>query len=210
MSNQSLSTIRVVGVSGSLREKSYTRMAVAIALQGASDLGAETRLLDLREYGLSFSEEEFESKIPSPGVARMRQDFKAAHGIILGTPEYHGSFSGILKYALDLMGFEEFGGKMVGLVAVSGGALGGANALAGLRTVGRALHAWVVPEQVSISEGWRVFDADGRIKDARLENALKEIGRQVARFAFLHLSEQAREFLKAWESAQPNPGGHRR
>lgn len=210
MSQQSLSIIRVVGVSGSLREKSYTRMAVAIALQGASELGAETRLLDLREYGLSFSEEEFESKIPSPGIARMRQDFKAAHGIILGTPEYHGSFSGILKYALDLMGFEEFGGKLVGLVAVSGGALGGANALAGLRTVGRALHAWVVPEQVAISEGWRVFEADGRIKDARLENALKEIGRQVARFAFLHLSEQGREFLKAWESAQPNPGGYRR
>ncbi len=210
MNEKPISTIRVVGVSGSLREQSYTRMAVAIALQGASELGAETRLLDLREYGLAFSEDEFESKHPSPGVARMRQDFQAAHGIILGSPEYHGSFSGILKYALDLMGFDEFAGKMVGLVAVSGGKMGAANALTGLRTVGRALHAWVVPEQVSLSEGWRLFEADGRIKDVRLENALKEVGRQVARFAFLHNSEQAREFLKAWESAHPNPGGERR
>ncbi len=210
MNEKPISTIRVVGVSGSLREQSYTRMAVAIALQGASELGAETRLLDLREYGLAFSEDEFESKHPSPGVARMRQDFQAAHGIILGSPEYHGSFSGILKYALDLMGFDEFAGKMVVLVAVSGGKMGAANALTGLRTVGRALHAWVVPEQVSLSEGWRLFEADGRIKDVRLENALKEVGRQVARFAFLHHSEQAREFLKAWESAHPNPGGERR
>jgi hypothetical protein len=67
----------------------------------------------------------------------------------------------------------------------------------------------VVPEQVSISEAWRQFETDGRIRDLRLEGALKDVGRQVARFAYLHNSEQAREFLRAWESAPPNPGGQR-
>ena len=48
----------------------------------------------------------------------------------------------MLKNVMDLMGFDEFQGKMIGLVGVSGGALGASNALATLRTIGRALHAW--------------------------------------------------------------------
>jgi len=54
----------------------------------------------------------------------LREEVKQAHGIILGTPEYLGSYSGVLKNALDLMGFEEFEGKMLGLLGVSGGAMG--------------------------------------------------------------------------------------
>ena len=96
---------------------------------------------------------------------------------------------------------------MVGLVGVSGGKIGATNALNSLRTVGRALHAWVVPEQVSVPEAWRMFDTTGNLKDPRLEDALKEVGRQVARFTFLHSSEQAREFLHLWETAPENPGG---
>jgi hypothetical protein len=65
----------------------------------------------------------------------------------------------------------------------------------------------VVPEQVSIPEAWKVFDESGTLKDSALEKRLKEIGRQVARFAYLHTSEQAQEFLRAWEGAPVNPGG---
>ncbi len=47
------------------------------------------------------------------------EEVAGAQGIILGTPEYHGSFSGVLKNALDLMGFDEFEGKMIGLWSAS-------------------------------------------------------------------------------------------
>jgi FMN reductase len=198
--------IRVVGINGSLRDGSYTRLAVRLALQGAEEVGAQTQLIDLREYDLIFCEGKVGKDAP-PDVLRLRQEVKQAQGIILGTPEYHGSFSGVLKNALDLMGFGEFEGKMVGLVGVSGGKIGATNALNSLRTVGRALHAWVVPEQVSVPEAWRMFDTTGNLKDPRLEDALKEVGRQVARFTFLHSSEQAREFLHLWETAPENPGG---
>jgi NAD(P)H-dependent FMN reductase len=73
--------------------------------------------------------------------------------------------------------------------------------------VGRALHAWVVPEQASIPEAWKVFDASGALQDSDLGQRLKEVGRQVARFAYLHTSEKAQEFLRAWENAPVNPGG---
>jgi NAD(P)H-dependent FMN reductase len=139
-------------------------------------------------------------------VARLRSEVKQAEGIILGTPEYHGSLSGVLKNALDLMGFDEFEGKMIGLVGVSGGRMGAFDALNTLRNIGRALHAWVIPEQASVPEAWKVFTADGKIADPQVEERLKEVGRQVARFARLHKCESALEFLRNWQKAQANPG----
>ena len=197
----------VVGICGSIRRGSYTRMAVQIALRGAQELGAQTGLIDLKDYHLVLCDgKEDESTLPED-VFKLRREVSRAGGIILGTPEYHGSFSGVLKNALDLMGFDEIEGKMIGLVGVSGGALGAVHALNSLRAVGRALHAWVIPEQASIPEAWKVFDESGTLKDGDLEKRLKEVGRQVARFAYLHTSEKAQEFLRAWEGAPLNPGG---
>jgi NAD(P)H-dependent FMN reductase len=198
-------TIKVVGICGSLRRGSYTRMALAVTLRGAAETGAGTQLLDLAEYALIFAGREGESEPES--VAALRRQVKDADGIILGTPEYHGSFSGVLKNALDLMGFAEFEGKMLGLVGVSGGELGAFDALNSLRNIGRALHAWVVPEQASIPQAWNVFDDAGQVKDKSLEQRLLSVGRQVGRFARLHKCAEAREFLERWEAAPVNPGG---
>jgi NAD(P)H-dependent FMN reductase len=199
--------IRVTGICGSLRPQSYTRMALAAALEGAREVGAVTSLLDLRDYDLPLMDARKDDETYPPDVTRLRFAVREAQGIILGTPEYHGGFSGVLKNALDLMGFEEFEGKMLGLIGVSAGRMGAINALNSLRTVGRSLHAWVVPEQASVPEAWRYFDDSGHVTDAHLEGALKAVGRQVARFAYLHTSEQALEFLRLWEQATENPGG---
>lgn len=197
---------RVVGICGSLRVGSYTRMALDIALHGAEEAGVQTQLIDLREYELAFCGGGDDVNLPKD-VQRLRDEVKRAHGIILATPEYHGGYSGVLKNALDLMGFDEFQGKMIGLVGVSGGSLGAAGPLNALRSVGRALHAWVVPEQVGVPNVSDVFDETGHCKDKSIEKRLKAVGRQVAKFASLHNSEQAREFLKLWEAATENPGG---
>ena len=199
--------ISVVGICGSIRSGSNTRMALKIALEGAQEVGVQTQLIDLRDYHLVFCDgKEDESAYPED-VFKLRREVKQARGIILGTPEYHGGFSGVLKNALDLMGFDEIEGKMIGLVGVSGGAMGAANALDSLRTIGRALHAWLIPEQASIPEAWKVFDESGKMKNADLEDRVREVGRKVARFAYLHTSEKAQEFLRAWEGAPMNPGG---
>ncbi len=203
------SNINIVGISGSLRPGSYTSLAVNIALEGAQASGASVRMLDLNDYALPFTQEIWSGGEPTAGILQLREDVKSAQGLILGTPEYHASFSGVLKYALDLMGFEEFEGKMIGLIGIAGGRMGAANSLAGLRAVGRSLHAWVVPEQVSVSEAWNKFDKSGNLKDNELEESLKKVGRQVARFASLHNSTQAQHFMQQWETAPDNPGGSR-
>ena len=116
--------VSVVGICGNIRSGSYTRMALVHALSRAQEAGAQTMLIDLKEYALIFCDGKEDESIYPTDVFRLREQLKAAQGIILGTPEYHGSYSGILKNALDLMGFDEFEGKMVGLVGVSGGQWG--------------------------------------------------------------------------------------
>src|SRR6266581_8263380 len=172
-------TLRVVGICGSLRPGSFTRTAVKIALRGAEEAGARTQLIDLRGYSLIFCDgKEDESRYPGD-IFKLRKEVQQANGIILGTPEYHGSFSGVLKNALDLMGFDEFEGKMIGLVGVSGGRMGAFDAMNSLRNIGRALHAWVVPEQASIPQAWQEFDEGGNLKDPKLAERVRQVGRQV-------------------------------
>jgi NAD(P)H-dependent FMN reductase len=203
-------TLRIAGICGSLRLGSYTRLALALALRGAEEAGAQTRLIDLREYHLAFCDgNEAQDQYPQH-VARLRQEIRQAHGIILATPEYHGGYSGVLKNALDLMGFEEFEGKMLGLVGVSAGRMGASGALQGLRDVGRALHAWVVPLQASLPQAPQVFDDQGRCLDPDAQQRLIDVGRQVARFASLHTRDKAGDFLRQFESAAQNPGGEGR
>ena len=203
--NKDTGILNVIGICGSLRTGSYSRMALSIALQGAAERGASTRILDLQDYELVFADGR---NTPYPaGVQRLKAHVKAADGIIISTPEYHSGMSGVLKNALDLMGFDQFGGKTIGLVGVSGGAMGAVNALNSLRGVGRSLHAWVIPLQVSIPQAWKIFNQRGQLEDQDIQERLLEVGRQVARFAFLHTSQEVREFLEMWEQAPPNPGG---
>ncbi|MFZ0593108.1 MAG: NADPH-dependent FMN reductase [Bryobacteraceae bacterium] len=196
--------IKVVAIGGSLRVDSYTTIALRIALEGAEEMAAGTCLLNLRDFNLAFAG--LDDSDSNPGILRLREQVRGAHGILLGTPEYHGSFSGVLKNALDLMGFEEFEGKMIGLVGVSAGRMGAFDALNTLRNVGRALHAWVVPEQVSIPEATKVFNG-GELKDQETVQRLRHLGSSVAEFARLHACGRAREFVESWEAALENPGG---
>src|SRR4051794_40236064 len=107
--------VTVVALSGSLREGSYTTMALRVALRGAAEAAANVGLIDLRDYELAFAMGESHSNALA-SLDKLRAEFRAAQGILIGTPEYHGSFSGVVKNALDLMGFDEFEGKMIGLI----------------------------------------------------------------------------------------------
>lgn len=206
-SDQPTGSVRVVGLCGSLRPGGHTRKVVNLALAGAREVGAEVALLDLVDYELVFCDARDDESTYPADVHRLRAEVAAADGIILGTPEYHGGVSGVLKNALDLMGFSEFGGKMIGLVGVSGGDMGATSSLSNLRTIGRSLRAWVVPDEVSVAGAGRAFDADGTVKDPKLAGRVRNVGAQVARFAFLHSSDHPREFMRLWEESQANPGG---
>ncbi len=176
--------VKVLGIAGSLRAHSRTVAAVRAALRGAADAGARTELVWLRDLDLPFCDARPDEELP-PAVRAFRAWVKEADGLILGSPEYHGSFSGVLKNALDLLSSDELAGKMVGLVAVSGGG-GGVSTLSHLRLVMRAVHAWVIPQQVAVPHASAAFDEEGRPKDPKIEARLLEVGREVVKFARIH------------------------
>jgi NAD(P)H-dependent FMN reductase len=192
--------IRIVGLAGSLRTTSATRMAVRCALLGAEEDGADAQLLDLAAYDLPFLGREKE-RAAMNAVERFLADLRAADGIILGSPEMHGSISGVLKNALDLTSRELFEGKMLGLIGVAGGRMGASETLSHLRAIGRSLHAWVVPTQVSIAAADEAFDSRGEPANVEIGERLKSVGRQVAHFARLHKCANHVQFMKDWEGA---------
>lgn len=193
-------TVRVIGLCGSLRADGFTRMALSIALAGAQEKGAAVELVDLRDHGLPFcTGGTQDASQNAPGVQRLRQSVMEASGVILATPNYHGTLSGVVKNALDLMSVQEFEGKVVGLVGVSGGRMGGANTLNTLRAIGRTLHAWVIPSEAWVYDAATAFAADGSLGDAAIEERLKDVGRKVARLTRMLASKEARELLQLWE-----------
>ncbi len=161
--------VKLVGIAGSLRTESHSHQALAIATRKAQELGAEVTVLDLREMTLPFCNGGDYGDYPD--VAVLQQTVKDADGLILVTPEYHGSVSGVLKNALDLMSFEQLDGKVVGAISVLGGQAN-SNALNDLRTIARWVHAWVIPEQVAIGQAWQAFDEQGKLVDEKLAERL--------------------------------------
>jgi FMN reductase len=193
-------SIRVVGICGSLRPNGWTSAGLKIALAGAEEKGATAELLDLRDYDLPFcTGGDIDSIEGKAGVQRLRQKVFEASGIILATPNYHGSLSGVLKNALDLMSMREFEGKVVGLIGVSGGRMGGAATLNALRAIGRTLHAWVIPSEAWIYDADSAFTEDGRIKDRGSDQRFRDVGRKIARLTRMLASKEARELLHLWE-----------
>jgi FMN reductase len=175
-------------------------MAVRCALLGAEEEGANAQLLDLADYDLPFVGGEQE-RTAMGAVEQFLADLRAADGIILGSPEIHGSVSGVLKNALDLTNRKMFEGKMLGLIGVAGGRMGASETLSHLRAIGRSLHAWVVPTQVSIGAADEAFDSLGEPANREIGERLKSVGRQVAHFARLHKCENHVQFMREWEGA---------
>ncbi len=169
--------VKIVGIGGSLRADSYSQFALDIAAKRAEALGAEVEILDLRQMNLPFCDggKDYSNY---PDVAKLQKAVKEADGLILATPEYHGSVSGVLKNALDLMSFEQLDGKVAGLISVLGGQAN-SNALNDLRVILRWVHAWVIPEQIGIAQAWKAFSPEGKILDEKISQRFDEFAQSL-------------------------------
>lgn len=168
----------VVAVCGSLREASRTRVALETALDAATDHGGTPELLDLRSFDLPMYDPDIDDQGDGP---RLRQRVRDADAIVLGTPMYHGSYSNVVKNAMDYCGFDEFEEKTVGLLAVSGGAFP-VTALEHLRSVCRALDAWVLPYQAAIPNASDNVTEDA-IVDEDLADRVRTLGERTVEYA---------------------------
>jgi len=168
----------VVAVCGSLRDGSYTRIALRHALGAAADRGAAAELLDLRAYDLPV----FDPDDEDVGDAeKLRARIREADAVILGTPMYHGSYATPLKNALDYCGFDEFENKTVGLLGIAGGSFP-ITALEHLRSVCRALDCWVLPYQAAVPRASSKFE-NGEFADPDLADRVAVLGERVVEYS---------------------------
>ncbi|MFB6268716.1 MAG: NADPH-dependent FMN reductase [Halobacterium sp.] len=169
---------RVVGICGSLRNGSVSRIALRRALDAAADRGADTDLVDLRDLDLPV----YDPDGDDPADAQeLQQRVRQADAVVLATPMYHGSYSSPMKTAIDYCGFDEFEDKTVGLLAVAGGSFP-ITALEHLRSVLRALDAWVLPYQAAVPNASSRVE-DGEITDEDLESRVATLGDRVVQYA---------------------------
>lgn len=108
-----------------------------------------------------------------PNVRCVLEAITDGDGLILATPEYHGSVSGALKNALDYVTAGQVAGKAVLSVSSAGGPLG-VSSLAHLQTIVRNLHGINCSEWISIGYGSHSFDSDGAPADEEVRSRIRD------------------------------------
>ncbi|MBD3921179.1 NAD(P)H-dependent oxidoreductase [Paenibacillus sp. PR3] len=140
--------MQIVIIAGSNRQGATSTKAAAYAGQRLAQQGHQVRLFDLHQQPLPLYSPDANSTAVEPAAA-LQQAMLAADAVILSTPEYHGSFSGVLKNALDFLGQSHFSGKTVLSISTAGGPIG-VSSLQQLQTIVRNLHGINCPEWISI------------------------------------------------------------
>ena len=178
--------LTIVGLGGSLGKVSRSRAALATALEGAKEAGAEIELLDLRELALPMYDPD---QIDATDTAtRLIETCHAADGMLWASPMYQGTISGAFKNALDWLhplGDRDppfLHDKVIGLISAAGGTHG-LQAINTMEFSVRALRGWAVPYVVPVASAARVFDADGDIRDRGVGQQLHTLGKEVVRVA---------------------------
>lgn len=195
----------IVAVGGTLKPNSVTERALRLAAAAAERLGAETAVLagpalDLPLYAPHKAQRSAEA-------VRLIAELRRADGIILASPGYHGSISGVVKNMLDYVEdmskdpLPYFKGRAVGLIATGGGWQGAVSALQALRSIVHALRGWPTPLGIAINTVETRFDVEGRPSNPKLQQQMETLAREVMDFALqAHLPAETSCAVRAMEA----------
>jgi FMN reductase len=172
--------IKILGVSGSMREGSHSARALRVVLEAASERGAETRLLDLRVSDLPMYRPRG-AAIQTESLRAATEAVNWAEAFVLASPDYHGSMSGAMKNFLDYY-WTEFAGKMFGYLCASHEK--GLTAMEQMRTAVRQCYGWSLPYGASF-HGDEDFDANGNIQNAYVARRLRMMARDLVTYGAL-------------------------
>lgn len=176
----------IVGIGGTGSPTASTEKILHHALAAAQSVGADTIMFDGKALDMPMYSYGGERTEPARA---MIDALRRADGIIIASPGYHGTISGLIKNALDYvedMSRDErayFEGRAVGLIAVAAGWQATGSTLATLRSITHALRGWPTPMAVAINSAQAVFDGDGRIADPAVVSQLDILAGQVVEFA---------------------------
>ncbi|MCU6709162.1 NAD(P)H-dependent oxidoreductase [Paenibacillus sp. J5C_2022] len=180
--------MKIAIVAGSNRSSATSTRLAEYGARLTRSKGHDTELFDLYRTPLPFycPDEYYEGH---KGLTQFKELMRQADAVVLATPEYHGSVSGVLKNALDFLGKEHLGGKPVLSLSSAGGAVG-VSSLQHLQTIIRNVHGINVPEWISIGGSQREWFRQARGDEQPDEAIALRINR--AWDAFLELARLVR------------------
>lgn len=175
---------RILLLYGSLRERSFSRLATEEAARILEWLGAETRTFN--PSGLPLPDD---ADADHPKVKELRELASWSEGMVWCSPERHGAMTGIMKTQIDwiplaLQGVRPTQGKTLAIMQVCGGSQS-FNAVNQMRILGRWMRMVTIPNQSSVPKAWLEFDDNDRMKPSSYYDRIVDVMEELMKFTLL-------------------------
>ncbi len=176
---------RILLLYGSLRTRSFSRLAVEEAARLLQYFGAQTRIFDPSD--LPFPDQV--AGDDHPAVRELRELSLWSEGQVWCSPERHGAITGLMKAQIDhlplsLGSLRPTQGRTLAVMQVSGGSQS-FNAVNALRLLGRWMRMFTIPNQSSVAKAFQEFDADGRMRPSPYYERIVDVMEELVRFTVL-------------------------
>ncbi|WP_419716611.1 arsenical resistance protein ArsH [Altererythrobacter fulvus] len=176
---------RILLLYGSLRERSYSRLAVEEAARLLQFFGCETRIFDPVDLPLP-------DQVPGddhPAVHELREHSLWSEGQVWCSPERHGQITGVMKVQIDHLplaykGLRPTQGRTLAVMQVCAGSQS-FNSVNSLRVLGRWMRMVTIPNQSSVAKAYEEFDEAGRMKPSSYYDRIVDVMEELVRFTVL-------------------------
>jgi FMN reductase len=180
-------TVTVVGIGGSVRPDSQSERVLHAVLSGAREHGAKVHAITGSSLVLPFYDPQVSER--TDNATELVAALRVADGVVLASPGYHGTISGLIKNALDYV--EDLRdddrpyleGRAVGCLGIAFGWQATVTTLQALRSVVHSLRGWPTPLGGAVNSAETSLGPGGECADPKVAVTLNTIGRQVVDFA---------------------------
>lgn len=194
---------RILVLYGSLRVRSFSRLAAEEAARLLRWYGCEVKIFDPRDLPLPDA-----CDPDHPKVVELRELAEWSEGMVWSSPERHGAMTGILKAQIDWIplsmgAVRPTQGKTLAVMQVCGGSQS-FNAVNQMRILGRWMRMVTIPNQSSVAKAWNEFDEAGRMKPSPYLMRITDVMEELVKFTYMTRARPALtdRYSERVESAQ--------
>ena len=197
---------RILLLYGSLRERSFSRLAVEEAARLLRHFGCDTRIFDPSDLPLP----DQVGGDDHPAVHELREHSLWSEGQVWCSPERHGQITGIMKTQIDHLplafkGLRPTQGRTLAVMQVCAGSQS-FNSVNTLRVLGRWMRMFTIPNQSSVAKAYEEFDAAGRMKPSAYYDRIVDVMEELVRFTVLlrpHAAQLVDRYSERVETDRP-------